>query len=78
MNDVNENSLQQHDSSELALATLISELADQANRGDELSLEEACKKHPQFETDLRELWGTIVVTSAAAKEQNSHLSLIHI
>ena len=72
MNDVNENSLQQHDSSELALATLISELADQANRGDELSLEEACKKHPQFETDLRELWGTIVVTSAAAKEQNSH------
>ena len=72
MNDINENSLQDHDSSELALATLVSQLADRANRGDELNLEEACKKHPQFETDLRELWGTIVVTHAAAREQNSH------
>lgn len=70
MNDINENSFQ-HDSSELALATLISELADRATGGDQLDLEEACKKHPQFETDLRELWGTIVVTHAAAKEQSS-------
>lgn len=71
MKDFNENSLDQHDSAELALATLVTELADRANRGDALSLDEACKAHPEFETDLRELWGTIVVTDAAAKEQNS-------
>ena len=71
MNQRNENSLQQHDANELALATLVTELADRANRGDALSLDEACAKHPEFETDLRELWGTIVVTEAAGKEQNS-------
>jgi len=71
VNNLNENSLQQHDSNELALARLVTELADRANRGDPLSLDEACKKHPEFEPDLRELWGTIVVTQAAGKEQNS-------
>ena len=50
---------------------LVTELADEANRGKTMSLDEACKLHPKFETELRELWGTIIVTDAAAKEQGS-------
>jgi serine/threonine protein kinase len=60
-----------NDDSEQALALLVTELADRANRGEPVSLEVACKQNPQFETDLRELWGTIVVTQAAAQENSS-------
>ncbi len=59
------------DSNEQALAVLVTELADRANRGDTPSLEKVCKEHPEFEADLRELWGTIIVTDAAAKEHIS-------
>lgn len=60
-----------NDAAEQALAILVTELADRANRGDSVSLEVACQENPQFATDLRELWGTIIVTDAAAKEQLS-------
>lgn len=59
------------DESEQRLAILVSQLADLANKGEPIDLERACKDHPEFETDLRELWGTIVVTGAAAKEKGS-------
>jgi serine/threonine-protein kinase len=59
------------DQSEQALALLVTDLADRANRGETVDLEQACRKHPEFETDLRELWGTIVVTGVAAKEKTS-------
>ncbi len=51
-----------------SLANLITELADRTNAGEKVELEATCKKHPQFESDLRDLWGTIVVTRAAADE----------
>ncbi len=51
-----------------ALANLITELADRTNAGEKVELEATCKKYPQFEYDLRDLWGTIVVTRAAADE----------
>ena len=51
-----------------SLGNLITELADRSNAGDKVELEAACKKYPQFESDLRDLWGTIVVTRAAADE----------
>lgn len=60
-----------NDPHEQAFAMLVTKLADQANQGKSLSLEEACKLHPEHESDLRELWGTIIVTDAAAKEQGS-------
>lgn len=64
----------QEDEAEMRLAVLVTELADQANQGKQVSLEEACLKNPEFETDLRELWGTIIVTGAAAKEQSQFSS----
>ncbi len=65
--------LSQHDSdtSEEALAILVAQLADQVTKGEAPDLETVCQQHPQFESDLRELWGTLIVTQAAAKEQSS-------
>ena len=62
---------QEFDTSEQALANLISELADAAARGEEPVLEEVCEQYPHFESDLRELWGTVVVTNAAGRHQRS-------
>ncbi len=47
------------------LALLVSELTDRVQRGDRVDLETECKQHPQFASDLRELWGVIVVARAA-------------
>ena len=56
---------------EQELANLIARLADRVNSGDQVKLENTCQEHPRFEKDLRELWGTIAVTRAAADEMAS-------
>lgn len=58
------------DDSEQALAILVTEIADRANQGLPVNLEATCRAHPHFESDLRELWGTIVVTDAVGKEKS--------
>jgi len=57
------------DPDEQELAELLTDYADRANRGETLELEQACAAHPKFEKDLRDLWGTVVVTNIAAEEQ---------
>ena len=57
------------DPDEQELAELLTDYADRANRGETLELEQACADHPKFEKDLRDLWGTVVVTNIAAEEQ---------
>lgn len=64
------------DASEQALALLVTSLADRANQGEPVDLEQACRDHPEFELDLRELWGTIIVTHAAAKEKGSQSEVL--
>ena len=59
------------DATEQKLANLISSYADRAVAGEALDLELAVSANPEFETDLRELWGTIVVTRAAAEENRN-------
>jgi predicted Ser/Thr protein kinase len=49
------------------LALLISELADRVQRGEQVDLENECRLHPEFATDLRELWGAVVVAQVAGK-----------
>lgn len=56
---------------EQELANLITNLADRINNGDQVELEKTCRQHPTFESDLRDLWGTIAVTRAAADEMAS-------
>ncbi|MFN3192200.1 MAG: serine/threonine-protein kinase [Aureliella sp.] len=48
------------------LAILVSQLADQVQAGESLHFEEVCRRNPEFCEDLREIWGTLVVTDAVA------------
>ena len=50
---------------------LITELADQVTKGETPDLETVCRQYPHFESDLRQLWGTLIVTQAAATEQSA-------
>jgi serine/threonine protein kinase len=54
---------------EQELAILIAQLADQVSAGDSPELETVCRQYPQFEQDLRELWGVVVVANMAARER---------
>lgn len=47
------------------LALVVSDLTDAAQRGEAVTLEEACQQHPDLADDLRELWGVIMVADAA-------------
>jgi serine/threonine-protein kinase len=47
------------------LALLVAELSDRAQRGEAIDLEEQCHRHPRHATDLRELWGVIMVARVA-------------
>ncbi len=57
-----------------ALADLLSEYTDRVIGGDEVTLEDAVQKHPKFESDLRDLWGVMVVAQAAGHHQRNVLS----
>jgi serine/threonine-protein kinase len=52
------------------LALLVSDLADRAQRGEALSLEEQCRLHPRLASDLRELWGAMMVAQVAGKSSS--------
>lgn len=54
---------------EQELAILIAQLADQVSAGECPELESVCRQYPQFEQDLRELWGVVVVANMAARER---------
>ncbi|MEX2026287.1 MAG: serine/threonine protein kinase, partial [Pirellulaceae bacterium] len=53
------------------LALLVSELADRVQRGEQVALEDECRKYPEFASDLRELWGAIVVAQAAGSHSRA-------
>ena len=60
------------DSEEQELANLFAKLGDDLGRGEQISLEDVCRQYPQFEDDLRELWGTLMVTRAAGLDQRTN------
>lgn len=57
-----------------ALANLLSGYTDRLVAGEDVTLEDAVVENPKFETDLRELWGIMVVTQAAGHHQRNILS----
>jgi predicted Ser/Thr protein kinase len=63
------------DENEEALAMLVAELMDAAQQGQAVSLEEACRAHPDFADPLRALWGAIMVADAAGDSGLSCVSL---
>ena len=44
---------------------------DRMSAGEELELEATCRQYPEFDDDLRELWGTLIVTKAAGNQLSS-------
>jgi serine/threonine-protein kinase len=58
---------------EVRFAELMTRLADEMDAGAEVSLPEVCAKYPQYESRLRELWGTLIVTRAAGSFSTSML-----
>ena len=57
-----------NEASEQELANLICTLVDEINSGRNIELDEACREYPHFAEDLKELWGTMVLTQAAGDE----------
>lgn len=66
------------DPQEIKLANLVSQLADRIQAGENVEFESVCSEHPDLREDLREIWGTLVVTDAIAatarSSNNSQLS----
>lgn len=57
-----------NDAREQEFANLLTSLMDSMAAGTILNLEETCEANPEFADELRELWGTIVVTNAAGSK----------
>ena len=58
------------DSHEARLAMLFSDLMDRVQKGEAVDLGATCAKHPEFQEELRQLWGTIMVTHTVGKDQS--------
>ncbi len=50
---------------DLKLATLLAELSDRVNRGESVDIEAVCREHPELASELRRLWGAVLVADAA-------------
>ena len=59
------------DDQDQELANLLARLLDQCADGQQLDLEATCRQHPEFASELRELWGTLAVTRAAGSRISS-------
>src|SRR5262245_29363070 len=49
------------------LALIFSELTDRVQRGERVSLEDECQRHPDLAAELKELWGAVLVAQAVGK-----------
>ena len=50
--------------SEAKLALLVCELTDRMQRGASINIEEICRQNPEYASELKSLWGTVLVTDA--------------
>ncbi len=49
---------------EQRLAEVVAEMTDQITAGQSVDLDAVCREHPELASDLRDLWGAILVTDA--------------
>jgi serine/threonine protein kinase len=54
-------------SSEEAVALALFDLSNRLQAGEDLSLDQALRSYPEFEADIRDLWGTMVIAQAVGK-----------
>lgn len=50
------------------LADILAKLTDRVQRGEAVNLEQVCRAHPLLASDLRELWGTVLVANAVGSD----------
>jgi serine/threonine-protein kinase len=62
---------------EQRLAEVVAEMTDQITAGKSVDLESICRQYPDLASDLRELWGAILVTDAtgAVREETPQSDL---
>ncbi len=53
---------------EQRFADLVSSLLERFQGGEQLVFQQVAELHPEFASDLREIWGTLIVTDVAALE----------
>ena len=63
----------QSEQREQQFARIFSQLVEEVASGASLTLTDACHQFPEFESELRQLWGTFVVTRAAGAISLSEL-----
>jgi serine/threonine-protein kinase len=51
------------------LALLLTELADRVQRGEQVDITKVCEQYPEHASELRYLWGTVLVTDAVGAQQ---------
>lgn len=51
------------------LALLLTELADRAQRGEQVDIVKVCEEYPEHAAELKYLWGTVLVTEAVGINQ---------
>jgi len=58
------------DAHEEQLAMIFAGLMDRMQQGEAVDLGAECARHPDFQEELRELWGTVMVTHSVGKDQS--------
>lgn len=53
------------------LAILLSALADRSASGEDIDIHDVVQMHPEFEQDIRELWGAVVIANAVGSDVRS-------
>lgn len=53
------------------LAKLLSDLTERAQRGEHIDLEAVCRDNPTMASDLRHLWGAVMVAEVAGKSSST-------
>lgn len=51
------------------LALLLTDLADRAQRGEQVDIVKVCEQYPEHAAELKYLWGTVLVTEAVGVNQ---------
>lgn len=60
----------EEDERDQQLAVILSDLADRVARGEAVDLEQACREHADLASDLRNLWGAVLLTDAVGVSQD--------
>jgi serine/threonine-protein kinase len=60
--------------SEAQLAAILSELTDQLQRGEHVDIHDVCERYPEHASDLRYLWGAVLVTDAVGSAESKAIA----